>query len=188
MHVQLGDNAISVQKCVIYEAKNCGKGVTREIRILRMNWHKTYRLYSSPAWRDILRERWDKLSASNPAPLRPSIFFVCETHEIWGEPHHVWSTLKNTALPDPRLATSWRHAFTIKIVGINTPGCDLWGQFSNTWPVMFWWQQMIENHTYCLPMVFPLKWFYSEISLFILSTLYCNISQTSSWLFLIWRI
>ena len=30
-----------------------------------MNWHKTYRLYSYPAWRDILRGRWDKLSTSS---------------------------------------------------------------------------------------------------------------------------
>ena len=44
----------------------------------------------------------------NTTRLRPFIFVVCETHEIWGEPHQVWSTYKNTALPDPRLATSWK--------------------------------------------------------------------------------
>ena len=64
----MGDDAISVQKYDIYEVKNCGKGVTRELRILCMNWYKTYRLYSYPAWRDILRGRWDKLSASKSAP------------------------------------------------------------------------------------------------------------------------
>ena len=38
--------------------------VRRELWILHMKLHKTYRLYSYPAWRDILRGRCDKLSAS----------------------------------------------------------------------------------------------------------------------------
>ena len=64
----MGNNAISLQEYDIYEVKNYRKGATWELLILRMNWHKTYRLYSYPAWRDILRGRWDKLSTSKPGP------------------------------------------------------------------------------------------------------------------------
>ena len=63
------------------------------------------------AWRDILRGQWDKLSASNLAQLRPSIFVVCETRNL--RPTSSSSKhSKNSTLPDPGLATSWRRAFT----------------------------------------------------------------------------
>ena len=78
----MGDNAISVKKYDIYEVKNCGKGVTRELWIVRMNWHETYRLYSYPAWRDILRGWSDKLSASKPGPAW-SVHF----RRLWDTPN-----------------------------------------------------------------------------------------------------
>ena len=89
----MGDNAISAQKCDIYEVENYRKGVTRELWILRMNWHKTYRLYSYPAWRDILRRRWDKLSASKPGPAS-SVHF-----------RRLWDTRNRR-----RSSTSLRHS------------------------------------------------------------------------------